>query len=227
MLLTFLGKGSAFNTKEGNTSAYIKDGSSLLLIDCGETVFGKIRELNLLDGIDDVNVLITHLHSDHVGSLSSLIFYCHFVKKIHLKLYYPTEEILAYLHVSGNDKFQYDFISLHRLGGIQVTPSIKVRKHTTDHVYGMNSFGYYITYNDITIFYSGDSNEISNPHYKIKDCDEVYQDTCLAHYPGNVHLSLKNLCEYIPEEYRHKVYCMHYDCDELKDEIIKEGFNLV
>ena len=37
--LKFLGRGSAFNTVEGNTSAYFVRDNILFLIDCGETVF--------------------------------------------------------------------------------------------------------------------------------------------------------------------------------------------
>ena len=42
MELKFLGRGSAFNVKEGNTAAYYKEGDKMLLIDCGETVFSTI-----------------------------------------------------------------------------------------------------------------------------------------------------------------------------------------
>ena len=44
-MLKFIGTGSAFNQDLGNTSAYIKDGETLLLIDCGETVFQRIKEI--------------------------------------------------------------------------------------------------------------------------------------------------------------------------------------
>ena len=83
--LKFLGRGSAFNIKDGNTAAYIKDNNTLLLIDCGETVFKEIQRRNLLEGVSDINILITHLHSDHVGSLSSLLMYCYYIKKLKLK----------------------------------------------------------------------------------------------------------------------------------------------
>ena len=81
-MLKFIGTGSAFNTKLGNTSAYIKDNNTLLLIDCGELTFARILSLNLLDDVNEVHIAITHTHPDHIGSLGSLIFYCFFIKKI-------------------------------------------------------------------------------------------------------------------------------------------------
>lgn len=36
MELHFLGRGAAFYVEAGNTSAYLREGSRLLLLDCGE-----------------------------------------------------------------------------------------------------------------------------------------------------------------------------------------------
>ena len=55
-MLKFIGTGSAFNQDLGNTSAYIKDGETLLLIDCGETVFQRIKEIKLLDDVKKVYI---------------------------------------------------------------------------------------------------------------------------------------------------------------------------
>lgn len=60
MNLKFLGRGSAFNPKEGNTSAYFIDNNQLFLIDCGETVFEKLVDSDLLKNIDSINLMITH-----------------------------------------------------------------------------------------------------------------------------------------------------------------------
>ena len=76
--LTFIGRGSAFNVKEGNTSSYIKKGGHLLLIDCGSDVFKNLIEKNILKDVSEVDVLLTHMHPDHFGSLGDLIFYTYF-----------------------------------------------------------------------------------------------------------------------------------------------------
>ena len=43
-MLNFIGRGSAFDVREGNTSAYIKTDNNLFLLDCGESVFKEIIE---------------------------------------------------------------------------------------------------------------------------------------------------------------------------------------
>lgn len=78
-ILKFLGRGSAFNREEGNTSAYIKTKDCFFLIDCGELVYDEIEKRRLInENIKSVNILITHLHGDHAGSLSSFIFWCYY-----------------------------------------------------------------------------------------------------------------------------------------------------
>ena len=48
MELNFLGRGGAFNTKEGNNAAYFVENNELFLIDCGETVFESLNNGFLL-----------------------------------------------------------------------------------------------------------------------------------------------------------------------------------
>ena len=56
--LNFIGNGACFNTDFGNTSAYYIDNKthSLLLIDCGETVFERIMKHQLLERIKTIRV---------------------------------------------------------------------------------------------------------------------------------------------------------------------------
>ena len=81
MKLKFLGRGAAFNPKEGNTSAYFIENNQLFLIDCGESIFEKLVELDLLNDIESINLMITHTHSDHIGSLGSLVMYAYYTLK--------------------------------------------------------------------------------------------------------------------------------------------------
>jgi ribonuclease BN (tRNA processing enzyme) len=88
-LLNFVGYGSAFNSKQCNNSVYIKKNHHLIVIDCGGTVFHQLMNLKLLDDITKLDIIITHTHTDHIGSLGDLVFYSHFVLKIKPNIYFP------------------------------------------------------------------------------------------------------------------------------------------
>ena len=75
MKIDFLGIGSAWNINEDNTSAYIKKDSRMILIDCGESIARKIIKEDLLFDINELYILISHTHSDHIGSIGTLLFY--------------------------------------------------------------------------------------------------------------------------------------------------------
>jgi hypothetical protein len=229
--LKFLGRGSAFNVKEGNTSAYIKQDDMLLLIDCGESVFQRILENNLLDNVKRVNVLITHFHSDHIGSLSSLIMYCYYCKRIKPNVYFPKRDSISnFLNLTGADEgvlWNYlNIDSLEEKYNLNVVPALM------SHVKEFKSYGYHIEDNNTgeIMVYTGDSNGIIDTfaRYDFSQWEiKIYHDCCLADYEGNVHTSLRKLCELFPAEHRNKVYCMHLDCDELIKKAKAEGFNIV
>lgn len=229
MELKFLGRGSAFNIKEGNTSAYIKQNDMLLLIDCGESIFQRIIEKRLLEDVKEVNILITHFHSDHVGSLSSLIMYCYYCKGIKPNVFFSDEGKLSnFLESTG--AIQGELWNRLSLNWFWLTCYIDITVCDVKHVKEINSYGYYIRMDDETIFYSGDTNEEESCWSFVEELnsiDRMYHDCCLADYKGNVHTSLRKLCELVPKEYRHKVYCMHLDCNELIDKAKTEGFNVV
>lgn len=88
MKINFLGIGSAWNIEYDNTSAYIKKENKMILIDCGETIARKIIENNVLDGIDELYILISHTHLDHVGSLGTLLFFLNITKRFKIKSFY-------------------------------------------------------------------------------------------------------------------------------------------
>ena len=59
-----LGKSPAWQDAGGACSGYlIEEGETSILLDCGNGVFGKLRER--IDYIDVDAVVITHVHADH------------------------------------------------------------------------------------------------------------------------------------------------------------------
>mgnify|MGYP003619369735 CR=1 FL=1 len=239
--LKFIGNGSAFNTELGNNSAYYIEGNNLFLIDCGSTTFSRIQEMNLLKGIEKVFILITHTHSDHVGSLGDLILYTYYSmgKMFERKavIIAPEElEIRSLLDTFGVGRHMYKLIQpededtfVYLLGeGLEVM----IRPVKVQHVKNLNCFGFYIwlEYIDTTIYYSGDSVDI--PPSVILDMkdeflDYMYQDTCGANFPGNVHLSLNHLSKAIEDKkVRDRVHCMHLDQSFDIDKAKKLGFRV-
>lgn len=232
-MLKFNGTGSAFNTQLGNNSAYICHKNSLLLIDCGGTVFERLMKNDILTGLEQLHVFITHRHPDHVGSLGDLIFYSNYILQAQVTVYTgePDElsTLLSYLGVNTNlytlvDSQQKKVI-LH-----DFEPNLNIKSVSVPHTNKFSCFGYLISSGDDVVYYSGDSRDIPSQILSLflaGKIDRIYQDTCTNDYPGNVHLPLTNLVSLIPPSERNRVWCMHLD-PEFKSETARElGFQVV
>lgn len=73
MEIAFIGTGGAFDYEIGNSAAMLTFAEQRILIDCGHTVYPRMRQLGIAASFN--YILITHLHDDHCGSLSTLIFH--------------------------------------------------------------------------------------------------------------------------------------------------------
>ncbi len=215
-MLKFSGIGSAFNPALGNSNAYIRNNTSLLLIDCGGTVFDRLIKNKILDDIKNLYVLITHTHPDHIGSLGDTIFYSYYALGIKPEIVFPEDQLLdGILKGMGVQKEIYHLVGSRsyqlrdtHLGDFSITFD------PVSHVENIPSFGIEITNADMKIYYSGDSNSIKSSvleRLKNGDIDRLYQDTCKLDYEGNAHLSLRRLTDIVEPGFRNKVYCMHLD----------------
>lgn len=230
-MLNFIGTGSAFNTELGNTSAFIKNNNSLLIIDCGGTVFHRLQELNLFDKLENLYIIITHTHPDHVGSLGEVIFYSYYILKRRPTIFFPKKELIeGFLTNIGVSAEMYKLNSFERID-VNDTQfgKFSIEFLPVSHVDTIPVYGFVMELNEKLFYFSGDANNISSKvinRILNGEINRVYQDTCGLDYEGNNHLSLRKLCNIVPQEFRYKFYCMHLDKHITEKEIKENWFNV-
>lgn len=234
MVLNFLGRGAAFNQEEGNNSAYFTSDNQLFLIDCGENIFERIIQINLFEDIEAVNLVVTHTHSDHIGSLGSLILYCFYELHIPLNIIMSEKtkhlaDIDGILKIFGCNNSMYSYIDEGNFDN-KYHAFQNIRYIETSHCNELNCYGILFTTKDGILYYSGDTNETNIIESLISSgqpIDKIYVDTTTADFPGNVHLNINILAKLIPDKLKKNVYCMHINNDECIEKAKRIGFNVV
>ncbi len=209
MKIKFLGTGAAYYPPLGSTSAYFVAQKHLYLIDCGETVFSCLWSKDELKECEDVQVLITHLHADHIGSLGSFISYCVNVLKKAVTVITPDKTIATVLSLTGLPSDTYSLCD--NFTGI-FPGNIKIIPHAAIHDPSMKCYGFLLGDGKDSIYYGGDCYGIPDDILqglqdgKIK---QAFQEVTYekGDHPG--HSSLEQLCQLIPENLRPRIVCMH------------------
>ena len=179
--IQFLGTGGAFEPEFGNSSALIDIDGQTILLDCGFTVYPKLKLYGLTDKID--YVLISHLHNDHVGSLSTFIYHYNIAYDFgRLKILYASDalrnDIEGFLRYSIPALDHYvEFVPL------SLFPQIKALDTFGLHVPGFSTFGFEMVIENQRYIYSGD---LGDANYIATNCsptatDIIFHDTCF--YP--------------------------------------------
>ena len=221
-MLSFLGIGGAFATDLKNCAAFYKESDYLLLIDCGENIFEEIIKKKLLDNIDKLYIIITHFHTDHIGSLGTLLFYCDKINISLIKIIYPNKnEIIKFLNMIGTEKCIYEVLIPDEFKEFSIK-EVK-QQHSI-----MEAYGYLININNKKIYYSGDTktipNEIIEKFYN-DEIDYFYQDVRLDE--NDYHISLKELNNIVSFDKRYKVNCMHFNSYNEMNIVKQNGYKLV
>lgn len=224
-MITFLGSGSAFNPLLGNTSAYFVRNNQLFLIDAGEIVFRKLYEMKLLERYQDIYVIITHTHADHVGSLPSVISYSYFVLGKKVKIIHPERSLTKLLEMMGITSDAYELLT----DETNLIGDIKIKAISVKHADNIRCYGYVLESGDEQVYYSGDSYEV--PEVIVEEffagkIQTIYQDTAEFSSDHLSHCPLSTLEEIFPVEMRKNIYCMHF-LNDFHKKIEEKGFQYV
>lgn len=227
--LRFIGTGGCFSKENINNSAYLKEDGHLILFDCGETVFHQILKNDIIDtDINRIDIIITHFHADHVGSLGSLIFFTRFKKIKEVNVIFPNVNMLnTYLDISGIDRSLY-------YGKKPVDMDYYLKEYAqlhgdviNDEIIPMPSFGYHLKFKNFNLFYSGDTciiNEEIVDKFNNNEIDYIYHEVSDDGYKAHVDIGV--LADTI-ERNRDRVYCMHLGDSMNLEKIKKYGFRSV
>ncbi|MCR8656043.1 MBL fold metallo-hydrolase [Paenibacillus endoradicis] len=223
-----IGTGNAFAKQYYNNNALIQQQSFTLLVDCGITLPHALYEqgfsFNQLDG-----VLISHIHSDHVGGLESYAFQMMFKYKKKATLYIAESLVEPLWETSlKGGLIQGDLTSIEDYFNVvplvpnttyELAPNLHIKLIQTQHI--PNKDSYSILFNDI-FFYTADMT--FNPQLLqqlVKDGVQTIYHDCQLESPGVVHTSLDELLS-LPVELQQKIKLMHYG-DTIGNYIGKTG----
>ncbi|MCS6906090.1 MAG: MBL fold metallo-hydrolase [Bacteroidia bacterium] len=197
MEIKFVGTGGAFDAQYGNSSAVIRIGNKTVLLDCGSTVFSSLQTAQLLREID--YVLITHFHDDHIGSLSTLLFYYYvYLKEKEVIILYPTSEFKTMLI----NYLTFSMISPEKYCSFQPITSFPYILPIDTfglHVPGLVSYAYYFQEANQAILYSGD---IAHPTFLYNfileqnlQPDYIFHE--ISFFPSSVHSYYREVFPYL------------------------------
>ncbi len=240
-MLKFIGIGDAFNTIDGNTSAYIKFGSEIVFFDMGEDVFSKAKNKGLFDNISKAHIFITHLHSDHVGSLGTALAYLYYgvfgMDSSKICVYFPSSRIVDLLKIQGVMEECYTFY-INRwdelfIDGMESYPEYIFEEniHTNALDVDGKSNCYSIELNvpgKGNLYYSGDCARIKDRLKNRWNYDYIYHEIT-SNKDVPVHTCYDELLEAtkgIPSSKKKRIFLMHMDEGFDKNKAVEDGFSI-
>ncbi len=208
--IEILGTGNGFYPEDGNTSFLLWDEeeTEAILIDCGYTVFPKIKELEATgrDIFSKIKtVFISHLHDDHAGS-AGMVSIFHYVK---------TLQPLDFVGINIENVFKYTLQGSDNTYNYTTNNKFDIIK--TDHGSEIETCACLIN----GVFYSGDTTRsllnteqakkakiiihearlpVNNPHHTNFDTlfsapDDIKKKTYITHYNPNHFEELNRLAK--------------------------------
>ncbi|MCR4671179.1 MAG: diguanylate cyclase [Saccharofermentans sp.] len=220
-MLKFLGRGSAF-TAEHN-SAYLTVDKDLILLDCSMTSFIALKE-KYLSGFENIYILVTHTHGDHISGIGMLIDYVFFTSKTKVVVVAPSSEVKEDIYyflsrLEGCSDSWYELLESKDLAKNWMIRSVPVEH--TEELKG-RCFGYCLNIDGKNVIYTGDTNSL-DPFEEYLTAGSVLYTEISAHKTG-VHIFCEDIKDKIKELTSRgiKVYLMHLDDEEKIKEVMKD-----
>lgn len=183
-ILTFIGNDSGFGEK--NNSAYFERNNELFIIDCGATVFNEIKNRFDFKSYKNINIIITHLHNDHAGSLSQFILYMWFIYNKKVNVICNCLHIKEYLEITGTPPESYNIEkSLDNLKFIK-----------TKHTDFLDAYGFIMDIANKKILYTGDTANLDSFMPYLNNINELYIDVSKF---GGAHIKIDNILDILKE----------------------------
>ena len=214
IMLNFFGSDAGFGEK--NNSAYYEKDNEIYIIDCGFTVFQEIRKNIDFSKYKKINIIITHLHNDHAGSLSQVILLAWFAYNKKVNVISHCENIEKYLEITGTPKDTYEVK--------KELDNLKFIK--TDHVKELDCYGFVWKVNGKKIVYTGDTYTLEPYMESLKNADEFYTDISKN---GGVHLKFDDVYEQLKNIKQNgtKVILIHIDDKKYIEEKSNNEFIII
>jgi len=161
--LEFLGTGGSIaSVRRDNTSFLVRSDRGIVLVDCPGSVVQKIKKTGI-DPLEVDAILITHIHTDHIYGLPSLV-HTLMMEDLSVKLVGSGEAVhfcRELLHMFGllreKIKYRLEFISLEAGDVYKLPNGMDCRAHDVPHCSSSLAFRLEFEGGDKSLVYSGDT----------------------------------------------------------------------